>query len=98
MTNKDAAIIIGNIPVPTDDECYTISEYQWAKAIAIDSLLSDKTVTANYVYDGLNYTCSNCGRSKPPGVVKYCCWCGAKIESYIKGDSYGRNEFAMETD
>ena len=37
MTNKDASIIIGNIPIKGDD-CYTIAEYQEAKARAIQAL------------------------------------------------------------
>ena len=37
MTNKDASIIIGNIPIEGDD-CYTIAEYQEAKARAIQAL------------------------------------------------------------
>ena len=39
MNNKEAAIIIGNIPVNGDD-CYTICEYQEAKARAIQALES----------------------------------------------------------
>lgn len=37
MTNKEAQIIIGNIPVYPDD-CYSIPEYQFAKAMAIKAL------------------------------------------------------------
>ena len=37
MTNEEASIIIGNIPI-NGDGCYSISEYQQAKAIAIQSL------------------------------------------------------------
>lgn len=37
MTNEEAQIIIGNIPVYPDD-CYSVSEYQRAKAIAIEAL------------------------------------------------------------
>ena len=37
MTNKDASVIIGNIPIEGDD-CYTIAEYQEAKAMAIKAL------------------------------------------------------------
>lgn len=37
MTKEEASIIIGNIPI-NGDGCYSISEYQQAKAIAIQSL------------------------------------------------------------
>ena len=37
MTREEASIIIGNIPI-NGDECYTISEYQQAKAMAIKAL------------------------------------------------------------
>ena len=37
MTNEEASIIIGNIPI-NGDECYSISEYQQAKAMAIQAL------------------------------------------------------------
>lgn len=37
MTGEEASIIIGNIPI-NGDGCYSISEYQQAKAIAIQSL------------------------------------------------------------
>lgn len=43
MTNEEASIIIGNIPVypiyPGDD--YSVAEYQWAKSMAIKALLDD---------------------------------------------------------
>lgn len=38
MTNEQAQIIIGNIPIDGQDECYSISEYQEAKAMAIEAL------------------------------------------------------------
>ena len=37
MTREEASIIIGNIPI-NGDGCYTISEYQEAKAMAIEVL------------------------------------------------------------
>lgn len=37
MTNEEASVIIGNIPIEGDD-CYTIAEYQEAKAMAIKAL------------------------------------------------------------
>ena len=38
MTREEAAIIIGNIPINEGDDCYTIAEYQKAKAMAIKEL------------------------------------------------------------
>lgn len=40
MTKEKAKIIIGNIPIPIED-CYTITEYQEAKAEAINALEQD---------------------------------------------------------
>lgn len=37
MTNEEASIIVGNIPI-NGDGCYSISEYQQAKAMAIEAL------------------------------------------------------------
>lgn len=45
MDNKTAAVIIGNMPIVAD-ECYSISEYQVAKAKAIDTLLRTVEVDA----------------------------------------------------
>lgn len=40
MTREEASIIIGNIPINSDtmDDCYSITEYQEAKAMAIKAL------------------------------------------------------------
>lgn len=40
MTNEEAQIIIGNIPIKPEvlDDCYSIAEYQEAKAMAIKAL------------------------------------------------------------
>lgn len=40
MTNKEAKIIIGNIPIKPEvlDDCYDITEYQEAKTMAIKAL------------------------------------------------------------
>lgn len=40
MTNKEAQIVIGNIPIKPEvlDDCYDITEYQEAKAMAIKAL------------------------------------------------------------
>ena len=38
MTESEAFYIIGNISVPTDDENYSICQYQEAKAVALEAL------------------------------------------------------------
>ena len=38
MTENEAFYIIGNIPIPLDDENYDICQYQEAKAIALEAL------------------------------------------------------------
>lgn len=40
MTNEEAQIIIGNIPIKPEalDDCYDITEYQEAKTMAIQAL------------------------------------------------------------
>lgn len=38
MTNQEAFYIVGNIPIPTDDNNYDICQYQEAKAIALDCI------------------------------------------------------------
>ena len=40
MTNEEAQIIIGNIPIEPEviDDCYSIAKYQEAKAMAINAL------------------------------------------------------------
>lgn len=38
MTREDATISVGNIPINEGDDCYTIAEYQEAKAMAIKAL------------------------------------------------------------
>ena len=38
MTPDEASIIVGNIPIDGQDECYDITEYQQAKAMAIEAL------------------------------------------------------------
>lgn len=39
MNEQTASIIIGNIPIPKDDENFTPKEYQQAKAMAVDALI-----------------------------------------------------------
>ena len=43
MTREEASIIIGNIPI-VPDECYTVTEYQEAKGMAIEALKEPKKV------------------------------------------------------
>lgn len=43
MTREEASIIVGNIPI-NGDGCYSIPEYQQAKAMAIQSLEADKKI------------------------------------------------------
>lgn len=38
MTNQEAFYIVGNMPIPTDDENYNICQYQEAKTIALDCI------------------------------------------------------------
>ena len=59
MTNKDASVIIGNIPIEGDD-CYTIAEYQEAKAMAIKALKQQpsedcisRQAVLDYIYNNL---------------------------------------------
>ena len=37
MTNEEASTIVGNMPI-NGDECYSIPEYQQAKAMSIQAL------------------------------------------------------------
>ena len=59
MTREEAQIIIGNIPIYGDD-CYTISEYQEAKAMAIEALSQPKQKGIMYGYQPIG------GPSAPP--------------------------------
>lgn len=38
MTPGEAAMVIGNMIVAPDD-CYSVTEYQWAKSLAIQLLM-----------------------------------------------------------
>lgn len=51
MTNSEAFYIIGNMPIPIDDENYNICQYQEAKAIALDCI--DKIDKINEVLSEL---------------------------------------------
>lgn len=41
MTYGEAFFILGNLPIPLDDEDFTLDQYQEAKAMALD-LLGEK--------------------------------------------------------
>lgn len=53
MTIEEASIIIGNIPI-NGDGCYSIPEYQQAKAIAIKSLESLEKIKEE-IWDYIQY-------------------------------------------
>lgn len=46
MTNEEAKIVIGNIPIKPEvlDDCYSITEYQEAKTMAIKALEQTKWI------------------------------------------------------
>jgi len=95
MTNEEAQIIIGNIPV-YGDECYSIAEYQEAKTMAIQAL-SDSLKEWKFYYDH-GYAQAKRDLSKNKGewiadeeidvdddgrVAVYCSKCG-EIHGYDK--------------
>lgn len=49
MTKEEAILIIGNIPINqlTVDKCYSISQYQEAKTMAIEALENQKILSKN---------------------------------------------------
>lgn len=89
MTNEEASIIIGNIPINGDDECYSIAKYQQAKAMAIEAL-ERKEKIGEWIYDGYTnesdwimgrkrYHCSSCDLHTYIRTT-YCPNCGSKNE------------------
>lgn len=53
MNEQEAFYIIGNIPIPIDDDNYDICQYQEAKAIALDCIqrvANEKIYTEEYGY------------------------------------------------
>ena len=60
MTRKDAAIIVGNIPIDKGDDCYTIAEYQQAKAMAIKALEQEPCDDAISKQAVVDYLCTHC--------------------------------------
>lgn len=83
MTNQEASIIIGNIPIDGTDDCYSITEYQEAKAMAIEALKQKPKGNWIETEDDLCRiieTCSICGYgSIPIGDRKFCPNCGADM-------------------
>lgn len=51
MTREEAFYVVGNIPVPIDDESYDICKYQEAKAIALDSIEKLQKIESLYGID-----------------------------------------------
>ena len=73
MTKEEAILIIGNIPINqlTVDKCYSISQYQEAKTMAIEALENQKEghwiieLDSREHIEGwknMNCKCSNCGK------------------------------------
>ena len=57
MTENEAFYIIGNIPIPLDDENYDICQYQEAKAIALEALIKQEKIKeafTHYAFDIYN--------------------------------------------
>ena len=97
MTNDEAIMIVGNIPINplTVDECYSISQYQEAKTLAIEALKDQKS--GYWIEMGQNrdkthnVICSECKagfkfRGHANSIhtktkYKYCPSCGAKMEN-----------------
>lgn len=80
MTPEEAFYIVGNIPVPFDDDVYNICQYQEAKSICLDA--TTKRIAGNAKYDGYcgfsSWTCPDCGHdvtNKP----NFCPNCGKKL-------------------
>ena len=81
MTNEEAQIIIGNIPV-CGDECYSIAEYQEAKTMAISALSENKGEWQKISPAGI-YECSCCGQNVMTSDIEYykfCHGCGARMK------------------
>lgn len=56
MTNQEAFYIVGNIPIPTNNENYDICQYQEAKAIALDCIQKiDDIETEIKVFNNLDF-------------------------------------------
>ena len=57
MTNEEAQIIIGNIPIKPEvlDDCYDITEYQEAKTMAIKALEQQPFINKPCISSGVCY-------------------------------------------
>ena len=54
MTENEAFYIIGNIPILSDDENYSICQYQEAKAVALEALIKQEKIKeafTHYAFD-----------------------------------------------
>lgn len=91
MNRKEAAIIIGNIPIDGKDDCYSIAEYQEAKTMAVEALGEPERKTGKwingYYINGATYKrCNNCFTRIEEIFfandydVNYCPSCGYKME------------------
>jgi len=87
MTNEEASIIIGNIPINSDtmDDCYSITEYQEAKTMAIKALEQEQKTGHWIRVDDTKMKCSNCDiihliAQYPRIGINYCPSCGARME------------------
>lgn len=87
MTREKASVIIGNIPIEGDN-CYTIAEYQEAKAMAIQALEQQPKIgywitSGEYytgAYESINYVNCSCCHVDSLEEGNYCPNCGAKME------------------
>ncbi|MDO5574411.1 MAG: hypothetical protein Q4G60_10605 [bacterium] len=82
MTNEEASIIVGNIPIIPDD-CYSIEEYQQAKAMAIGALEKQIPKKPYYVQYDVNPKIGNwhCPICNSICLHKnYPCQCGQKLD------------------
>ena len=83
MTEREAFNIVGNIPIPTDDENYDIFQYQEAKAIALDALEKQIPKKPNKCFGFATsvFICPTCGRKQPIMYEQYYCKeCGQKLD------------------
>lgn len=82
MTNSEASVIIGNMAIDATDTCYSIEEYQEAKAMAIDALekqIDKKPIKVDSgVYDyPFDFECPNCRENVDED--EHHCECGQKL-------------------
>ena len=72
MKKNEASVIIGNIPVNGKDGCYSITEYQEAKTVAVQALEE----VQQYRAIGTLEECRAAEKQKPkkPVMDGYCCF------------------------